>query len=171
MQIYLIRHGIAADRNAQTTDAERPLTEGGRKKTKRVAQRLADVGVRFDAILTSPLVRAQQTAAILQENGLAAGCEVFTPLAPGGDIHLWVNWYQLQTDNAIRVSAPIALVGHQPDLGQWAEQLVWGDQGVKGDRLILKKAGIIGIKLNPNGNPVGNGELFLLTSPKWLLSA
>ncbi len=164
MQIYLIRHGIAADRNAQTTDAERPLTEGGRKKTKRVAQRLADLGVRFDALLASPLVRAEQTAAILQGMGLAARYELFTPLAPGGDIHLWVNWYQLQTYNAI------ALVGHQPDLGQWAEQLVWGDQGANGDRLILKKAGIIGIKLNPNGNPVGNGELFLLTSPKWLLA-
>ncbi|MEA5417854.1 phosphohistidine phosphatase SixA [Spirulina sp. CCNP1310] len=164
MQIYLIRHGIAADRNAQTTDAERPLTEGGRKKTKRVAQRLAEMGLRFDAMLTSPLVRAQQTAVILQETGLAAGFELFTPLAPGGDIHLWVNWYQLQTYQAI------ALVGHQPDLGQWAEQLVWGEQYNHGDRLILKKAGIIGIKLNPNGNPLGNGELFLLTSPKWLLS-
>lgn len=163
MQIYLIRHGIAADRNAQTTDAERPLTEAGRKKTKRVAQRLGDLGVRFDVLLTSPLVRAQQTAAMLEQTGLAARCEVFTPLAPGGDIHLWVNWYQLQTYQAI------ALVGHQPDLGQWAGQLVWGEQWTNGDRLILKKAGMIGIKLNPSGNPLGNGELFLLTSPKWLL--
>ncbi|TVQ57275.1 MAG: phosphohistidine phosphatase SixA [Spirulina sp. DLM2.Bin59] len=164
MQIYLIRHGIAADRNAQTTDAERPLTEKGRKKTQGVAQRLATLGVRFDALLTSPLVRAKQTAAILQQTGLAARYELFTPLAPGGDIHLWVNWYQLQTYNAI------ALVGHQPDLGQWGEQLVWGDHRANADRLILKKAGMIGVKLNPNGNPLGNGELFLLTSPKWFLA-
>ncbi|WP_072621871.1 phosphohistidine phosphatase SixA [Spirulina major] len=160
MRLYLIRHGIAADRARYSQDAERPLTEKGRKKTQQVAQRLVQLGITVDVLLSSPLVRAHQTAEIFQQAGLAPSVDLFPPLAPEGDLNLWVNWYTVQSLNAI------ALVGHQPDLGQWAEQLVWGKSS---DRLTVKKAGIIGLRLNPTGNPIGNAELVLLTSPKWLL--
>ncbi|MBP0020965.1 MAG: phosphohistidine phosphatase SixA [Cyanobacteria bacterium SBLK] len=161
MNVYLIRHGIASDRAEYSSDAERPLTELGRKKTKKVAKRLFNLNIRFDLILTSPLVRAVQTAEILQNTGLCKKREIFESLSPDGDINLWVNWYALNQDHH-----SVALVGHQPDLGNWAEILTWGKVG---EKLIVKKAGVIGVKIFENGTPIGNGELFLLSSPKWLI--
>jgi len=60
----------------------------------------------------------------------------------------------------------LALVGHQPDLGNWAETLVWG---YAKEKLVLKKAGVIGINIPDTGSPIGKSELFLLTSPKWVI--
>ncbi|MEM9540109.1 MAG: phosphohistidine phosphatase SixA [Cyanobacteria bacterium P01_E01_bin.42] len=161
MNVYLIRHGIAVDRAECALDADRPLTELGRKKTKKVAKRLFDLDIRFDIILTSPFTRAVQTAEILQNVGLCKKQKVFEPLSPEGDINLWVNWYALNQN-----CHSVALVGHQPDLGNWAEILTWGKTR---EKLIVKKAGIIGVKIFKNGTPIDNGELFLLTSPKWLI--
>jgi len=157
--VYLIRHGIAAKRGTYENDEERPLVEVGRQKTRGVAQRLYEIGVRFDVILTSPLVRAKQTARILQQAGLSHQIQEFPPLAPGGDLQDWIKWDSQRYNT-------LALVGHQPDLGQWAELLVWGRARQK---LVIKKAGTIGLRLPIAGSPLGNSELFLLTSVKWLL--
>jgi phosphohistidine phosphatase len=165
MELFLIRHGIAGDRDPvkYPDDEKRPLTEKGRSKTQEVAQSLANIGLRFDLMLTSPLLRAHQTAEILQKIGLCDRLEEFTALAPDGDIQVWINWWLESRYN--RDNSSIALVGHQPDLGNWAEMLVWGSPK---EKLVVKKAGVIGLLL-PNGeNPLGNSELFLLTSPKWL---
>jgi phosphohistidine phosphatase len=166
MELYIIRHGIAGDRDPikYPNDEERPLTEPGRARTKKVAQRLKEKELRFDIILTSPLVRARQTAEILQKEGLCDRLEEFTALAPDGDIQNWVNWWLESKYN--KENSCIALVGHQPDLGNWAEILIWGSSK---EKLILKKAGIFGLLLPEGETPIGNSELFLLTSPKWLL--
>ncbi len=161
MEIYLIRHGIAAARGTYTNDNERPLINKGRQKTKQVAQRLYNCGLRFDVILTSPLVRAKQTAEILYQVGLSSQVQEFAPLAPDGDIQEWINW---QASNHYQT---VALVGHQPDLGNWAEILLWG---VTQEKIVLKKAGVIGLRVSSKGNSLSCQELFLLTSPKWLLT-
>ena len=160
--IYLIRHGIAAERAQYTNDEVRPLTEKGRQRTKKVAQRLDQIGLKFDLILTSPLVRARQTAEILEQVGLGNQAEEFLPLAPEGNMQAWVNWW-LEYPHK---DGEIALVGHQPGLGNWAEILVWGETKA---HLVVRKAGMIGLGLPTTGTPIGNSELFLLTSPKWLL--
>jgi phosphohistidine phosphatase len=159
-ELYLIRHGIAAERGTYANDDERPLINTGRKKTEKVARRLYQIGVRFDRILTSPLVRAKQTADILQEAGLSSQIEEFTALAPDGDLSTWLEWLSEQSYQTL------ALVGHQPDLGHWAEMLVWGSIQ---EKLVVKKAGAIVLRLPESGTPVGRSELFLLTSPKWLI--
>ncbi|MGL5080557.1 MAG: phosphohistidine phosphatase SixA [Microcoleaceae cyanobacterium] len=161
--LYLIRHGIAAEQELHNSDEERPLTKEGDRKTRKIAERLLELELQFEVILTSPLVRARQTAEILQISGLSSQIEEFPALAPGGDITLWLNWY-----NNWRLTSgkSVALIGHQPDLGNWAEILVWGEaRGV----LIVKKAGVIGIMLPETGSPVGNSQLFWLTQPKFLL--
>lgn len=163
-QLYLIRHGIAADRTDYVNDAARPLTQIGQEKTAKVAQRLKALGVRFDLILTSPLVRARQTAEILQKVGLSNAIEDFPALSPGGEIQPWLAWWSNSRYN--KKESCLALVGHQPDLGDWSEILVWGNSQ---EKLIVKKAGIIGVMLPPETFPVGRSELFLLTAPKWLL--
>ncbi len=163
MEVYLIRHGIAAERGTYSSDSARPLTDRGISKTNLVAKRCRSIGLKFDLIQTSPLVRAEQTAEILREADLGSQVECRDFLAPGGDIKQWLQWFKsLKKPDSYR----LALVGHQPDLGNWAELLVWGSDQ---EKLILKKAGIIGLKINSVDNPIGNCDLFLLTSPKWLL--
>ena len=164
MELYLIRHGIAADKADYDNDEERPLTEEGRKKTKNVAQQIRDRKLHFDLILTSPLLRARETAKILQDISLSSVVEEFPALAPDGNIEEWVSWLQQRRQTTTDQS--LALVGHQPDLGNWAEILVWGKAQ---EKLVLKKAGIIGLKLPETETPLNGSELFLLTSPKWLL--
>lgn len=162
MEIYLVRHGIAAEKGLYPQDAERPLTEKGINKTTKVAQRLLSLDVHFNFILSSPLVRAYQTAEILTKIGLGREITINESLAPEGKIESWLQWLS----NNFNETQKIALVGHQPDLGYWAEMLVFGS--IK-ENLILKKSGIVGIKTTNKSNPIGNSELFLFTAPKWFI--
>lgn len=171
LKLYLIRHGIAADQENYPQDEERPLTDKGEKKTRKVAQRLREMNLSCDLILTSPLLRAHQTALILQEMGLTPEVKISTSLAPGGDINNWLSWLsQWRSEDGIPSrdgGGDLGLVGHEPDLGQWAEILLWGEVR---ERIVLKKAGILGLNLPHSGDPVGNSQLFWLTSPKLLLN-
>lgn len=160
MKLYLIRHGIAAERGTYANDGDRPLVAAGERKTAAVGDRLQSLNIHFELILTSPLLRARQTAEILYHAGLAPTLQEYPPLAPGGDIQQWLEWL-----NQNRYSN-LALVGHQPDLSYWAETLVWGSES---EKIILKKAGMIGLNVPSTQNLPGNCELFLLTSPKWFL--
>ncbi len=119
MKLYFVRHGLAGQSGDYLNDRERPLTEEGRAKTAKIAQRLGQLGVKFDLILTSPLVRAVQTAEILQKAGLSRKIEQFNPLSPNGNIQDWVQWWQ--KSDYQREENAIALVGHEPDLGYWTE--------------------------------------------------
>ncbi|MGB3262614.1 MAG: phosphohistidine phosphatase SixA [Microcoleus sp.] len=163
MHLYLFRHGIAAEPEEYDTDSERPLTKQGDRKTRKIAQRLYDLEIQFDLILASPLLRAQQTAQILLSVGLSSKITESAALAPSGDIGDWLKWYKQWQETGSR---SLVLVGHQPDLGNWAETLVWGRSQ---DALILKKAGIIGLILPETGSPVGRSQMFWLTGPKFLL--
>nr|WP_228056051.1 phosphohistidine phosphatase SixA [Microcoleus sp. LEGE 07076] len=159
----MFRHGIAAEPEEYETDSERPLTKQGDRKTRKIAQRLYDLEIQFDLILASPLLRAQQTAQILLSVGLSAKITESAALAPSGDIGDWLKWYKQWQETGSR---SLVLVGHQPDLGNWAETLLWGRSQ---DALILKKAGIIGLILPETGSPVGRSQMFWLTGPKFLL--
>lgn len=160
MKLYLIRHGIAAERGTYQNDEERPLVPLGFEKTQAVARRWQEIQLHFDLILTSPLIRARQTAEILQTAGLTSQIQEFQPLAPQGDIQQWLEWFDKNRYSSL------ALVGHQPDLGNWAEMLVWGSCS---EKLILKKAGTIGLNIPEGQTLLGRCEMFLLTGPKWLI--
>lgn len=163
IEVYFIRHGIAAERGTYANDEERPLTPEGDRKTRQIAQRLTELSLAVDLILTSPLIRAHQTAEILRNHRLSETVEEFAALSPDGSFHSWLTWLDEWRQSARQ---GLALVGHQPDLGDWAEQLIWGESR---GRLILKKAGIIGVKVPKTGNPVASSELFWLTPPRFLL--
>ncbi|WP_159790787.1 phosphohistidine phosphatase SixA [Sodalinema gerasimenkoae] len=168
LQLYLIRHGIAADRHPQTypDDRQRPLTDAGVKKTRKIAKRLAELGLHFDHLLTSPLIRAQQTAEILVNAKLSTKPEISATLAPAGELQDWLTWYNTIPKTGNNGDVAIAVVGHQPDLGQWAEQLIWGEVR---EKLIVKKAGVIGVNLPDDGEIIGQSELFWLVPPRFLL--
>ncbi len=163
LSLYLIRHGIAVERGTCENDAQRPLTEEGRHKTRQIAQRLHALGLRFDLLQTSPLTRAVQTAEIFQ-NVFGVPLETANYLAPGGDFRAWLEWFAVWSSSAGRTS--LGLVGHEPDLSEWAERLVWGE--VK-EGLILKKGGILGLSVPSTHDMTGNACLFMLVPPKLLL--
>ena len=110
MQIYLIRHGIAASYSTwEKADAERPLTEKGHTKTKLIADGCSQLGVELTHIYTSPLVRARQTAEIFHRN--LNKCEFKeTDLLAGEFDALRIVKLLNKHEN----DAAIALVGHAP---------------------------------------------------------
>ena len=67
MKVFLIRHALAVDQGAQLADGHRYLSEKGRRGIREVGRKLRDENISFDHILTSPLVRAVQTAELLAE--------------------------------------------------------------------------------------------------------
>lgn len=157
--LYIIRHGIAADPAVYANDGDRPLTDKGRQRTRQVAERLAQK-IHVALILTSPLVRAQQTGEILRQAGVGDRLQVSEYLSPGGDFRQWLGWLAQWSGETL------AIVGHQPDLGTWAERLLWGD--VRGC-LEVKKASVLGLSLPESGSPEGRSGLFWLTPPRLLI--
>ncbi len=164
MELYLIRHGIAQEATNEIKDEERSLTEYGRKRAQKVFQRLKNLDLKFDLIVTSPLVRAQETAEILISTGLSSQLEQCSDLAPSGNILHWIA--QWLTPKNYPPSTRLALVGHEPTLSNWAEILVWGEAK---DNLVLKKAGMIGIEIPETTPVVGHCQMFWLTPPRYLL--
>ena len=119
-ELYLIRHGVAEEQgDAWPDDTKRPLTEEGMNRLRKGARGLAALGVSFDVVLTSPLVRTKQTADIV------AGA--FDPrpsivtvdaLAPGGSAQAVIADLEKQSRRKC-----IALVGHEPGIGELAARL------------------------------------------------
>jgi phosphohistidine phosphatase len=161
--LYFIRHGIAQERSEDIDDGDRCLTDEGRKKTHQVAKRLYELGLRFDLLQTSPLIRAKQTADIFGDSGFDCPTEISNELSPEGSFDIWLKWF-LQWQKTGKTS--LGLVGHEPDLSSWAEFLLWGE--VKGV-LVLKKAGAIGLAVPEAEPPVGNSLMFFLIQPKLLI--
>ena len=112
MKLILVRHAAAIDRDAGLPDDRRYLTPAGRAAFRKTARTLRRQGVAPDLILTSPLVRAVQTAEILAER-LKYGGElvVADDLAPGFDLP-GLEELAVKFVNAREV----CLVGHEPDL-------------------------------------------------------
>jgi phosphohistidine phosphatase len=138
-ELYLIRHAIAAERGSEwPDDSKRPLTERGMNRFKDAVKGLRRLDVVVDEIFTSPLVRARQTAEIL-----AAGLDgkppikVLDALAPG---HTPAS---VMTQLArVAKRRRIALVGHEPDLGELSAHLIGA-----GRALPFKKGGVCRIDL------------------------
>lgn len=118
---YVIRHAVAEERgDAWPNDDLRPLSRHGIKRMRRAVQGLAEIGVEVDLVLTSPLVRAVQTAKILAD-GLPSHPRVIEVpvLAPGHAPQALPPAVKPYS----RARA-IALVGHEPDLGALAAWLI-----------------------------------------------
>ena len=164
VELLLLRHGIAEERCPERVDGERALTAVGRSRTRAVAGRLVQLGLGCDQLVTSPLVRARQTAEIAVVAGLVAegspSLRVDAALAPGGDPLPLVAEFQ-RAAPAHNGLLRLALVGHEPDLGALAAQLIGAPEGA----IALKKAGIaLLLLLGP-----GRGQLKLLMAPRQLL--
>ena len=137
MNLYIVRHAIAVEEGAAgyESDSERPLTDKGRKKMRQVAKGLRSLGVEFDLILSSPYVRARETAEILAEVFKMKKNITFTEsLIPLATPELLIG----EINQTYSVDS-IAVVGHEPHLSTLIGILV--AENAKID-LTLKKGGV-----------------------------
>lgn len=160
MRLYIVRHAIAAPHGTPgIPDDERPLTDKGIRKMRRVATGLLNLGYVPEIILSSPLPRARQTADILLK---AFGKNRIplkeTPeLAPSGnrdEVYMLIMSYR----NKLKKS--LMIVGHQPSLGEIAGEIVWGSPDCSLD---LKKGGVCVIDLDRAGDRPAGSLVSLLT--------
>jgi phosphohistidine phosphatase len=154
-ELLLLRHGIAEERRPDLPDGERPLTARGICRTRAVLQRLVALELCCDQLFSSPLRRARQTAELAVEAGLAPAGEVVAALAPGGEVGPL-----LQRAQGLK---RLALVGHEPDLGDLAARLI----GARAGALALKKAGVAVLQCDGPQEP---WRLRLLIAPAQLLA-
>ena len=163
MLIYLVRHAIAIDREPSGlfSDRARPLTSKGIKKMQRIARALRRLGVSPGEIWSSPFVRARQTAEILRENlEPMPTVEIVESLIPGSPAEAVIA--QLRASQ--RRFESIALVGHQPDLGELAGKLLGT---IRGTTLQIRKGGVVCIRIADLQPPL-SGELCWMATPKIL---
>ena len=164
MNLYLLRHGIAAanDDPAFPFDAERPLTKKGIKRMRKAARGISRLAITFDAILTSPLVRARQTAEIVATALAAESClDELLELAPGSSPDQLLSAF-----NGLKEHEHVMLVGHEPLLGEFAGFLL-STNNVADLAIPLKKGGICCVEVDfpATGKP---GHLHWLLTPKQL---
>jgi len=161
VDVYLIRHADAAPLGewGVTRDEDRPLTKKGEEQARALASGFRAKGIHLGMVLTSPLLRARQTAErMLQEwPNPAPDLRVCEELAPGRRRRKLSRFLrELGSDQ-------VALVGHQPDLGTYAAWLI----GSKKAQLDLAKGGVA-LVLCEQGPGKGDGKLALLVTPEWL---
>lgn len=163
MEIYVVRHGIAIDREDPKCppDPERYLTEEGIEKTKRVAAGVATLSAAPDLLLSSPYVRAMQTAEIF-----AAALDYPKQkirrtdlLLPGAEPTLF---RELVKD---KQSSTLFIFGHAPQL----DDVIATALGSKHHITSLKKAGVALLELKRVSPP--SGQLLWLAPPKLLRRA
>jgi phosphohistidine phosphatase len=156
--VYVVRHAIAAERgDAWPDDRQRPLTASGIERFRRAVAGLRRLDVRVDAIVTSPLVRARQTAELL-----AAGLEGKPPIR---EVEVLAPGYEPQQVSsrilAVAAEPRIALVGHEPGLGELVSLLIGARRP-----LAFKKGGVCRIDLPSRSGR--RGRLVWFATPRML---
>jgi phosphohistidine phosphatase len=138
--IWLLRHGDAAE---GSPDAERPLTDKGREQSRAAGAALKSIGVELDACLTSPKVRAAETARL--------ACEQVGDVEPQLEPKLAGGPFDAEA-LAAGLGDDVLLVGHDPDFSAAVHSLT-------GAQVRMKKGGLAG---------VDRGELIVLMRPREL---
>jgi len=138
MNLYLLRHGVAVEpgTTGYELDSERPLTPKGRNRLRAVAGAMQALDLSVDLILSSPFLRARQTAeAIAKPLKLRKKLALSDDLAPAGNPRLLIqqlNQFRPEPENVL-------LVGHEPYLGKLVALLAAGNTSLEID---FKKGGL-----------------------------
>jgi len=148
MNLYIVRHAIAVERGTSgyddSNDDQRPLTAKGRKKMEQIVKGLRQFGVELDMVLTSPYVRARDTAEILvSEFKMKDKLALSENLIPPGKFEQLIDEIneKYNADN-------IALVGHEPMLSSLISFLLTGNTDMA---ITLKKGGVCYLSADPLG--------------------
>ncbi len=117
MEIFLLRHGAAVERGTRgfDDDSARPLTPKGRRQLRKTVTAMKKLERKFDLILSSPFLRARQTAEIVATGlKLKKRLKFSNALAPGGLASVLIR----QLGREKPAPARVLLVGHEPDLSR-----------------------------------------------------
>lgn len=159
LELYLIRHGLAAERgDTYPDDSKRPLTSQGIAALRKEAKALAHLGVTFEQIISSPLVRTKQTAEVFSQvlpgNPPIALADALAPAGAPAAV------FQELAKHMRKGS--IALVGHEPNIGELAARLIGARTPIE-----FKKGAIcrIDFEIFP---PKGPGLLRWFITPRML---
>ena len=161
MEVILVRHAIAHERNRKRwpNDALRPLTSAGREKFRKAARGLAPWLPRSAVILTSPWVRARDTAAMLAKAARHAKAVECMELA--GNESALRAFELLRT----RKEKTVVLVGHEPNLGEFLSAALGGER--KRLKIEFKKGGAACIDFQRQVEP-GQATLCWMLPPRFL---
>jgi phosphohistidine phosphatase len=160
MDLLIVRHGVAEDKEAFAktgkSDDDRPLTDKGRKKMKRAARGLYTIVPEIGLLVTSPLVRARETADIVAATYDLDDVALDDVLRPESSFDAFLDWLRPRAGQS-----PICIVGHEPHLSELA---TWLMSGAKESQLELGKGGTC--LLSFDGAPKRGGArlCWLLTS-------
>jgi phosphohistidine phosphatase len=146
VKLHLVRHAIAEEPRPGLGDESRRVTPRGAKRMRRAVAGLAAIGVELDLVLTSPLRRARETAAILAGGLGGVAVETLDELAPDGEPRTILRAIEDR-----RILGSIALVGHEPLLGRLAAHLI--GRGAAGARLPFKKGAVARLEWPRDGSP------------------
>jgi phosphohistidine phosphatase len=158
MKLILMRHALAEERSERyPDDAARPLTKDGEKKHRLVSEGLRRMGVAFDELASSPLVRARQTAEITAR--AYEWQEEITEtdvLGRGFSVPAATRFLE-----GFDPGSTLLCVGHEPDLSTLSARLLHSSGEVEID---FKKSGVMGLDL-PDGPHLGSAVLLFFLKP------
>jgi phosphohistidine phosphatase len=160
MDLLIVRHGVAEDKEAFAetgkSDDERPLTDKGRKKMKRVSRGLRAIIPDIGLLVTSPLARAHETADFIAAAYDMEIGEVDDVLKPEASFDAFLEWLRPRAKRS-----PVCIVGHEPHLSGLA---TWLMSGANETQLELGKGGAC--LLSFDGGPKRGAAMlcWLLTS-------
>lgn len=158
MKVLLVRHAIAVDRETPgLSDALRPLTEEGANRFRKSAKTIAAL-VTADAVLTSPLLRAKQTAEILIRHWPGLVLQEAESLGNGSREDFETVLAGLPKDSTV------AAVGHEPHVSEWTSDWLGADHA---EAFAFKKGGVALIEFDRLARP-GEGRLVFFLAPKAL---
>jgi phosphohistidine phosphatase len=161
MNVLIIRHAIAfeRDRHRWRDDTERPLSPAGIRSARKAAAGIRQLVKPPQRVLTSPLVRARQTAQILTDIAGWPHASECAELSPGGPLPRVFAALNRERNEQI------AIVGHQPDLGLLLAACLMGDAGPVS--IELKKFAVACVSFNAIPR-AGRGVLRWLATPRML---
>ena len=157
MRLYFLRHGLA-DRSAWSgSDFKRPLTPFGKERMARQAQHIAKLNLQLDAVISSPLVRAWQTAEIVAKPlGLEKKLLADKRLGNGFDIDVLA---EMLSD--YEIGQNLMLIGHESSFSETIADLIGGE------RIVCKKGSLARLDMFSLNPPAG--ELVWLIPPKAMI--
>ena len=168
MNLYLMRHGIAVDAGDPSVagDSQRPLTNKGVKRMRRAARGLRRLGIDFDVILSSPILRARQTADIVAATlDMESRIQEISGLAPESSVEQLLFGLTRYHDRE-----HLLLVGHQPLLGQLLAYLINVNRGAQVE-FNLRKGSLCRVEVDAIPVSTPGALHWLLTSKQLCLLA
>ncbi len=164
MDVYVLRHGVADERDYRKypDDDLRPLIPEGIDKLTRQAKGLKAAGLSVDLVISSPLVRAVQTAEVIM-----AGLEIVSELAYSEALVPEAHPYLMLEELANKHSGVerVMVVGHEPHMSSFVSMVVSGDQG---GLIRLKKGALCKLRI-PRLDGVRSGWLEWLMTPEQMI--